>query len=484
LEKMFQMYIDGQWKDGADGSVFNDLNPYTGETFARVANGNRIDAEKAVDAAQEAFRGWAATSPAEKRLIFLKAAGILENRQEDIARMLAEETGTAIAFAGYQAKLAPNYFREAACQVHRITGKILPSDIPGSFSMAMRRPLGVVSGISPWNAPVALSLRTICRPLACGNTVVLKPSAESPVTGGVVMAQVMEAAGLPKGVLNVITNGPGRAKAVGNVLITDPRVRRISFTGSTDTGRHLAELAGRHLKKTSIELGGNDPMIVLKDADLDYAVNAAIFGRFVHQGQVCMSVKRTIVDKSVVGEFTEKLLERASGLKTGDPMDPSTIIGPLINHRQLDILKAQVKASVSEGAALLCGGTHKGLCFEPTVLGDVTEEMTVFREETFGPVASIIAAEDAEDALRLANCSEFGLSSSIMTRDVQKALEMSEMMETGMIHINDSTVHSETHAPSGGVKDSGWGRNGMEAVEEFTELHWVTLQKTKRQFPF
>lgn len=484
MKAQYPMYIDGEWTAAADGSLFEDINPYTGQTFASVANGSRADAEKAVVAAHSAFPGWASTPPGEKRLIFLKAAEILETRQKDIARLLAVETGTTIAFAGYQAKLAPNYFREAACQVHRITGKILPSDIPGSFSMVMRRPLGVVSGISPWNAPVALSLRTICWPLACGNTVVLKPSAESPITGGVVMAQLMEAAGLPRGVLNVVTNGPGRAKAVGDVLVTDPRVRRISFTGSTETGRRLAELAGRHLKKSSIELGGNDPMIVLKDADLDYAVNAAVFGRFVHQGQVCMGVKRIIVDKSVIGEFTEKLVGRASGMKTGDPMDPATIIGPLINQRQLDTLKTQVKATVSEGATLLCGGTHDGLCFAPTVLVGVTEQMTAFREETFGPVASIVAAEDAEDALRLANCSEFGLSSAIMTQDTQKALEMAERLETGMIHINDSTVHSETHAPSGGVKNSGWGRNGMEAVDEFTELHWITLQKTARRFPF
>lgn len=257
------------------------------------------------------------------------------------------------------------------------------------------------------------------------------------------------------------------------MLVADRRIRRISFTGSTETGRHIAELAGRHLKKTSIELGGNDPLIVLKDADIDYAVNAAAFGRFVHQGQVCMSVKRIIVEKPVAEEFTEKLVRKASALKMGNPLDPVTIIGPLINQRQFDLLKSQVEKSVSEGATVLCGGSHAGLCFAPTVLGGVTEEMTVFREETFGPVASVIAAEDAEDALRLANRSDFGLSSAIMTRDVQKALEMAERLETGMIHINDSTVHSETHAPSGGFKDSGWGRNGMEAVEEFTELHWV-----------
>ncbi len=484
MKTEFQMYINGEWTDASDAAVFEDYNPYTGQVYARITSANQNDAKRAIDAAQEAFPQWAATPPSEKRLFLLKAADSIEKRQEEIARILSEETGSAISFARYQTKLAPNYFREAASQVHRVTGKVIPADIEGSLSMVLRQPVGVVVGISPWNAPVALSLKAICYPIAYGNTVVLKPSAESPISGGIVMAQIFEEAGFPRGVLNVVTNGPGRTKEVGNEFLTDKRVKRINFTGSTEVGRKLAEQAGRYLKKMSLELGGSDPLIILKDADMDYAVNAAVFGRFIHQGQVCMSAKRIIIEEPVISEFTEKFIKKVSGLKVGDPLNPDTIIGPLINQQQLEELKAQVEKSVADGATLLCGGKHEGLCYYPTVLGNVTEEMAVFQEETFGPVAPLIAVKDSEDALRAANNTDFGLSSGIITGDVQKGLEMAERLEAGMTHINDSPVHSETHAPSGGIKDSGWGRSGMEAIEESTELHWVTIQKTKRQFPF
>jgi aldehyde dehydrogenase (NAD+) len=313
---------------------------------------------------------------------------------------------------------------------------------------------------------------------------VLKPSAESSVSGGVVLAEIFDEVGFPKGVLNVVTNGPGKSGEIGDEFITDRRVRRITFTGSTEVGRELAEKAGRYLKKVTLELGGNDPLIVLKDAEIDYAVNAAAFGRFIHQGQVCMNSKRMIVEKPVASEFIDKFAKKASGLKVGDPRNPDTVIGPLINRTQLNKLKAQVEKAVKDGAKLVCGGRHEGLCYYPTVLANVTENMEIFHQETFGPVASVITVEDAEEAVRVANNSQYGLSSGIMTRDLQKGMEIAERLENGCVHINDSSVHDEAHAPLGGMKDSGWGKNGMEVLEEFTEVRWVTLQRTQRHFPF
>ncbi len=480
----YGLYINGEWVDSADSVFFDVYNPYNDGVVARVASGTREDTARAIDAAQEAFPRWAALPPSEKRFFLLKVAEIMERRKQEFALMLSRETGAATAFAMFQAGLGPNYFREAASQVHRVMGKTIPAELPGSFSMILRRPVGVVAGISPWNGPLILSLRAVCFPIAYGNTVVLKPSAESPVTGGVFLAQVFEEAGFPKGVMNVITNGPGRSSEIGDALVDDKRVKRISFTGSTQVGRELAEKAGRNLKKITLELGGNDPVIVLRDADLDYAVNVAIFGRFLHQGQVCMNAKRIIVEKEVAPEFIEKFVKKASGLKMGNPLDPETIIGPLINDKQLEKIKKQVARARAQGAKLLCGGRHEGRCYFPTVLSDVTEEMEIFYEEVFGPVAPVILVNDAEEALRAANNSPFGLSSAIVTTDVAKGLDMAERLEAGVTHINDSPVKAEAHAPVGGVKDSGWGRHGMEAMEEFTEIHWVTIQKTQRRFPF
>jgi aldehyde dehydrogenase (NAD+) len=484
MNREYQMYINGKWMNAVSGTFFDDHNPFTGEIYARVANGNKDDAKRAIDAAADALPTWAATPPSEKRINFLKAADILERRREEVALILAEETGAAITFGMFQANLGPGFLREAASQVHRVTGKIIPAELPGAFSMVLRQPAGVVAGISPWNAPLVLSLRAICFPIAYGNTLVLKPSAESSVSGGVVLAEIFDEVGFPKGVLNVVTNGPGKSGEIGDEFITDRRVRRITFTGSTEVGRELAEKAGRYLKKVTLELGGNDPLIVLKDAEIDYAVNAAAFGRFIHQGQVCMNSKRMIVEKPVASEFIDKFAKKASGLKVGDPRNPDTVIGPLINRTQLNKLKAQVEKAVKDGAKLVCGGRHEGLCYYPTVLANVTENMEIFHQETFGPVASVITVEDAEEAVRVANNSQYGLSSGIMTRDLQKGMEIAERLENGCVHINDSSVHDEAHAPLGGMKDSGWGKNGMEVLEEFTEVRWVTLQRTQRHFPF
>lgn len=483
MRNSYQMYINGTWQDSEDASWFGDFNPYTGELLARVANGNQLDAQAAVKAAADAFPDWAAVAPSQKRLLFLKAADLLEKRKEELVRLLAVETGAARPFAAYQAVAGPNYLREAGSQAHRVTGTILPSET-SKVSMVMRHPVGVVAGISPWNCPVVLSLRAVCFAIAYGNTVVLKPSEESPISGGVLLAELFEEAGFPKGVLNVVTHGYGKSDILADLLIRDRRVKKISFTGSTRVGRELAGKCGRHLKRIALELGGNDPLLVLKDADMDHAVNAAIFGRFLHQGQVCMSAKRFIVEKPIAQEFTEKFVARASALKVGNPLDAATVIGPLINRKQFDALDRQVTQAVAEGAQLLCGGHGDGLCYHPTVLGSVREDMAIFHEETFGPVAPIIVAEDAEDALRMANNSAYGLSAGIITNNMQLGLALARRIECGACHVNDSPLYGETHAPLGGMNNSGWGKFGIEAMQEFTEQRWVTLEMETRQYPF
>lgn len=485
MVREYQMHINGEWVDSADGKTFDDYNPYTGELFAKVAGARETDARRAVDAAAAAFPSWSATPPEARRAHFLKAADILESRTEEIAGILTEETGATFGWAMFQCSLTPGMLREAAAQVHMVTGEIIPANLPGAFFMALRQPVGVVVGIAPWNAPLILSLRSVAFPMAYGNTAVLKPSSESPISGGLVYAEIFEEVGLPKGVLNILTNAPGFADEVGDVLIADPRVRRISFTGSTEVGREVAEKAGRFLKRVTLELGGSDPVLILRDADVDYAVNAATFGRFLHQGQICMSSKRLIVEKPVAEEFMEKFVAKVSGLKVGDPKEHDTIIGPLINQAQLDKLREQVDEAIEGGAKVLCGGKFEGLSYWPTVLTDVKQDMKVCQEEVFGPVVPVIVVEDDEEALRVANNSPFGLSSGIITDDFEKGLAIAERLETGMVHINDASIHDEPQVPFGGVKDSGWGRHGgLAALEEFTELRWVTMQRTPRQYPF
>ena len=485
MTREYKMYINGEWVGAADGAAYDDLNPYTGEVFARVPAGKRADAKRAIDAAVAAFPAWSHTLPAERQALFLKAADILEKKQMEIVQILAEETGCTFGFAMFQTMFTPGLLREAAAQVHQPTGEIIPSDMPGAFYMAIRQPIGVVAGIAPWNAPLILSLRSICMPIAYGNTAVLKPSMESAAAGGVVIAEVFHEAGFPKGVLNLVTNGPGGSEAMGDEFIENPKVRRINLTGSSEVGRQLAEKAGRYLKRIALELGGQNPLIVLRDADIDSAVNAAAFGGFLHQGQICMSTRRIIVETSVAKEFTEKFVKKASAYKVGNPKEPDTIIGPLINQQQLNKVKKSVDAAVRDGARILCGGKADGPCYLPTVLTNVKPGTSFACEETFGPVVSVIEVKDEEEAVAVANDTTYGLSAAVFTRDFAKGLAIAERIESGIVHINDQTVHDEPQVPFGGVKDSGWGRfGGKAALEEFTELRWISTQLTPRQYPF
>jgi len=484
MSKNYQMYIGGEWVDANNKETFEDHNPYNGEVFANVPKGKREDATRAIEAAAAAFPEWAESPPSQRRNLFLKAADIFEKRQDELVRIVAEETGSTIGIAMFQMHFVPGLFREAAAQAYSVTGEIIPADYPGAFFMALRQPAGVVGAFGPFNVPYILSSRAFALPLAYGNTAVLKPSEEAPVSGGIMLAEIFDEAGFPPGVLNVITHTKEDAPEIGDELILHPAVRRISFTGSTEVGRIVAEKAGRHLKRAVMELGGKDPLIILRDADVDFAADATSWGAFLHQGQICMSTERVIVERPIADEFIEKLAQRAGALKVGDPRDPSVSIGPLINQAALDKVDGHVKEAVNGGAELVAGGKHDGLVYHPTIVTDVNYDMRLFTDQTFGPVAPIVIVDDAEEALHVANNSKYGLSSGIITNDFNQALMMARKLETGMVHIGDQTVNDEPQVPFGGVKGSGYGRmGGKAALDEFTELRWISVQQTKRTFP-
>ena len=479
-----RQFIGGEWVDAASGETFEDLDPFTGDVVAGVPAGTRADAKRAVESAAEAFVEWSKAPPAQRQAVFLKAADILESRRDEVVSWLARETGCTFGFGMFQMGFVPGLFRQAAGSAYAAMGEILPSDT-GAFAMGIRRPAGVVGAIAPWNAALILSARAIAAPLVLGNTVVLKPSELSPYSGGLLWGEIFTEAGLPPGVLNIVTHAPGEAGPIGDELIESPHVRRLNFTGSTETGRKLAEAAGRNLKRIVLELGGYNPLIILADADLDYAVNASAFGAFLHQGQICMSARRIIVERPIAERFIDRLSAKTAGLKAGDPREHDTIIGPLISEGALEMVKGRVADAVAKGARVLAGGEASGPCFQATLLTDVPEDSEFARLETFGPVAAVEIVEDADEAITRANATSYGLASGIITSDGDKGLQLAQRIQAGIVHVNDQPVGDEPQMPFGGVKDSGWGRfGGTAAIDEFTELHWVTVQSGSHPFPF
>jgi acyl-CoA reductase-like NAD-dependent aldehyde dehydrogenase len=480
-----KQFIGGAWADAADGATYEDRDPYNDEVVAIVPAGGADDARRAIDAASAALPAWSASTPAERQAIFLKAADILESRGDEVVSMLARETGATFGFAMFQMHFVPGLFRQAAAVGYQPIGQILPSDNPGTFAMGVRKPVGVVAAIAPWNAALILSARSIAAPLALGNTVVLKPSEWSPVSGGLLWGEIFAAAGLPDGVLNIVTHAPGQAGPIGDELVSNPAVRRINFTGSTNVGRKLAEAAGRHLKRVVLELGGYNPVIVLADADVDYAVNATAFGAFLHQGQICMSARKVFVERAIADEFVEKLTAKANGLKAGDPKEPDTIIGPLINADALAMVKGRVDDVVAKGGRVLAGGEAVGPCYQATVITDVPADSEFAKHETFGPVLAVEIVDSADEAIARANDTTYGLSASIMTTDADRGMALAQRLDSGIVHINEQPVGDEPQMPFGGVKDSGWGRFGGQAViDEFTELRWITVQSGSHPYPF
>lgn len=466
-----------------DGVTFDRLDPITGDVATRAAAAKIADVMRAADAAAAAFPSWSATGPSQRRAILLKAADVLASRAPRFIALMATETGATAGWAGFNVNLAAGMLREAASMTTQISGEVIPSDKPGCIAMAIRQPAGVVLSIAPWNAPVILGVRAVALPLACGNTVILKASEICPGTHRLI-AECLREAGLPPGVLNVITNAPEDAPALIDALIAHPAVRRVNFTGSTRVGHIIAQTAAKYLKPTLLELGGKAPLLVLDDADIDAAVAAAAFGAFMNQGQICMSTERIVIDAKVADAFVAKLAAKAGTLVAGDPREGNMPLGSLIGVEAAGRIQGLIKDAVAKGARVVAGGKVDGTLMSATVIDHVTSTMRVYGEESFGPIVTVVRVNGVDEAVRVANDTEYGLSAAVFGRDIARALDVAKRIESGICHINGPTVHDEAQMPFGGVKASGYGRFGGKAgVAEFTELRWITIETGPQHYP-
>lgn len=478
--------VDGRSTPAEANRTAEDVNPYTGEIFATVAAASPADATKAVDAAATAFPEWSRTGVLHRRKIFLRAADLVEQRKEEAVELMADEVGGTRPWALFNVELAANILREAAAALTGPAGDVLSSSSTGEWGFAVRRPAGVVAAFAPWNAPLILGTRSFAVPVAVGNTVVLKPSEDAPLTAGLFLADVMLEAGLPPGVLNVVTNAKEDAGEVGGTLIADRRVRRVNFTGSTEVGRTVGVEAARHITPAVLELGGKNSILVLDDADLDYAVNAVTFGTLMNSGQICMSADRVLVPNELHAEFLARFTEKVSGLSYGAPGDPATMIGPLISREAAERVAGLVDDAASQGAKVHCGGGEPvGAVYPPTVVSGVTDRQRIYSEEIFGPVSTVLGYDTVDEAIDLINDTEYGLTAGIITEDVRRGWALAQRVDTGIIHINDQSVGDEPQAPFGGIKDSGYGQfGGKQGIEAFTDTRWVTFREDQAQYPF
>lgn len=475
-------YINGEWREGSSKLVIENKNPYNGEIIATYQAASMDDLNLAYETARQVQKQWAKTNPITQRDVFDNAVQYMDENHEAIVDIIIDEIGGTRLKAEFEIGLVKNMIKEASTFPMRMNGTILPSPIDGKENRVYRVPVGVVGVISPFNFPFFLSMKSVAPALASGNGVVLKPHEHTPITGGTMIAKIFENAGLPSGLLNVITT---EISEIGDGFVEHPIPSSISFTGSTKVGKHIGEVAGRNLKEVHLELGGNSALVVLEDADLDLAVSAAVFSRFTHQGQICMSANRLIVHEDVYDEFVERYIAKVSTLTCGDPRDPSTIIGPLINERQVKTTVELIKKGIDEGATPLLKGNITGNVVEPVVFTNVTPEMTLANEEFFAPVVSIMKVANDEEVLSYANESLYGLSGAIHTKDVERGAELAKQMNTGMIHINDGTINDEPNVAFGGVNNSGVGRlNGEWSLDAFTTTKWISIQHQKRAYPY
>ncbi len=477
------LLIDGEDRQSAAGAVHERLDPVTGKVATRAAAARALDARQAADAAAAASGAWSITGPQQRRNLLLKAADVMDAKVADFTTLMIEETGATGPWAGFNVMLAANMLREAASMTTQIGGEIIPANKPGTLAMAVRQPRGVCLAIAPWNAPVILGVRAVAMAIACGNTVVLKASELCPGTHRLI-GQVFAEAGFPKGVLNVVTNAPDDAGEVVGALIAHPAVRHINFTGSTKVGRIVARLAADELKPVLLELGGKSPLLVLDDADIEAAVNAAVFGSFMNQGQICMSSERIIIDETIADVFVEKFAARAAALPAGDPREP-VVLGSLITLEAAQKMEGLIADAVEKGASLVAGGSRDGAVVAATVLDHVTPDMRIYQEESFGPVKPVIRVAGDDEAVGVANDTQYGLSAAVFSANIQRAMEVAGRIESGICHINGPTVSDEAQMPFGGVKESGYGRfGGKAAVEAFTNLRWLTIEDPQQHYPF
>ncbi len=480
----YQYYAGGQWRDAEGKAQFDVLQPFDRAVFARVPAGGSKEAQVALKAAAEAYPAWSQSPPSERAKLFFKAAEIVKRRRVEIARVLALETGSTISFATFQQDLVAATLEQAAGWVYLPKGQVLETNQVGSHSIGVRRSLGVVASFTPWNGANVLSWRATISPVAAGNTVVIKPSEFAPVSAGLMLAEVAHEAGYPPGVINVVTHAPGSAGAIADEFFASPDVRVINLIGGVKTARMLAERAGKTLKRTVMELGGFNPMIILDDVDVDYAAHMATFGSFFHQGQICLNTRRIIIQRKIADEFLKKFAARTKALPSGDPLDPKTIIGPLVTPAAVKMVDERVKEALSKGATLHAGGTFSGQIYQPTILSNVPTTVALANEETFGPVVSVEIVESPDDAVAAANRTLYGLASTILARDTYKAFELAPRVLAGIVNVNAPTVNDEIHAPMGGVRDSGWGRTGPESLADFSDVIWINSRSGRREFPF
>ncbi|GGS85514.1 aldehyde dehydrogenase family protein [Streptomyces cinerochromogenes] len=477
-----QQYIDGEWRPGTGSWDVIDFNPYDDEKLASITVATVDEVDQAYRAAARAQRKWAETNPYTRRAVFERALRLIEDREQEIADLIIAELGGTRVKAGFELHLAKEFLRESIHLALRPEGRILPSPTEGKENRVYRVPVGVVGVISPFNFPFLLSLKSVAPALALGNAVVLKPHQNTPIAGGTLLAKIFEEAGLPGGLLNVVVTDIAE---IGDAFIEHPVPKVISFTGSDKVGRHVATVCARHFKRAVLELGGNSALVVLDDADLDYAVDAAVFSRFVHQGQVCMAANRVLVDASVADEFTERFVAKVKTLKVGDPRDPETVIGPVINSAQANAISGTVEQALAEGATALVRGSTTNNLVEPTVLTGVPAGSALLQQEVFGPVVFLVPFDGEEEAVRIVNDTPYGLSGAVHTGDIERGVAFAKRIDTGMFHVNDGTVHDEPIVPFGGEKHSGLGRlNGETTLEAFTTVKWISVQHGRSGFPF
>jgi len=477
------LLIGGKKEAATSNCTFERRDPVTGDVATVAAAATVEDALKAAKAAGAAYPSWSKTGPAEKRGLLLKAADELEAMTPKIVQLMTAETGSTGPWAGFNCMLAAGMLREAASITTQITGEIIPANKPGTLSMAQRKSLGVCLAIAPWNAPIILGVRAVAMAIACGNTVVLKASELCPATH-MVIGDAFKAAGFPDGVLNVITNAQKDAAEIVAALIAAPEVRHINFTGSTSIGRIIAQKAAEQLKPVLLELGGKAPMIVLDDADIEAAVNGAVFGSFMNQGQICMSTERIIVHEDIAEKFIEAFATKAGALPAGNPRE-QVVLGSMVTPAAAEKMDALIADAKSKGGKVIAGGNRTGSVVEATLIDNVSPDMRIYAEESFGPVKPIIRVASDEEAIRVANDTAYGLSAAVYSSNIQRALAVADQIESGICHINGPTVGDEAQMPFGGIKDSGYGRfGGKAAIDSFTSIRWVTIEDPHQHFPF
>ena len=483
-EELDRLFVAGEWREG-QGETLKNICPWDESAIFTMKTAETGDVDKACHAAAEAQREWGKLPPSARAAKMLAIGDILEARKDEIAAWIVREAGGTQLKAALELMLVTQVARqEAATLPYMVEGAILPEDIPGKESRAYRQPAGVVALVSPWNFPLQLTARTLFPALALGNAVIVKPASDTPVTGGTIFAAICEEAGLPAGLVSVL---PGGGSTIGEALVRHPVPSVVSFTGSTSVGRSVATAAldSKRLKSLELELGGNSPIVVLDDADIDYAVEASVWGKFMHQGQICMIANRIVVEDSVHDEFVEKFVARTRKLVVGQRDAADCLIGPVVNRDQFDGIMEMIAKAKDQGANCALGGEPDGLVLPPHVFTDVGDDNCLVANEIFGPVAPVQRARDEDHALELANNTEMGLSSSVFSRDEGRALAFAKQIEAGMTHINDQPVNDSPFSPFGAVKNSGVGRfNGRWAIEAFTSTRWISVQHGKRQFPF